>query len=160
MCFQAMRTNGGSCRTRAPPSLRVAQGVPPPDPGAPTPQHSWRINNSHTFSQQLLKPLGRACPQTRATPWRDTGTRPLGGPRTALGCDRSPLQSPFRVFSLPPDLKIAGNSIFILLSKNFFLSYRAPLPNSHRSRGVAVPSSPTFWVEAEAEKQHRLWSCS
>lgn len=98
MCFQPMRTNDSSCRTRAPPSLCVAQGVPPPDPGAPTPQHSWRINISHTFSQQLLKPLGRPCPQTRATHSRDTGTRPLGAPETALGCDQTPLQSPFRVF--------------------------------------------------------------
>lgn len=60
-------------------SLRlVAQGVPPPDPGAPTPQHSWRINISHTFFQQLLKPFGHAWHQTRTprctgrwdpTPW-------------------------------------------------------------------------------------------
>lgn len=58
----------------------------------------------------------------------------------------------FSVFSLPPDLKIAGNSIFILLSKNFFLSYRAPLPNFRTSRGVPALSSPVFWVAAEMEK--------
>lgn len=58
----------------------------------------------------------------------------------------------YSVFSSPPDFKIAGNSIFILLSKNFFLSYRAPLPNFRTSRGVPAPSSPVFWAAAKMEK--------
>lgn len=165
-CFQPMHTNYGSSRTRAPPSLSlslwlVAQGVPPPDPCAPTPQHSWRINISHTFFQQLLKPFGHACPPQTRTP-RCTGLwDPTPWcPQTAPTCSQLALQSPFQFFSLPPDLKIAGNSIFILLSKNFFLSYRAPLPNSRTSRGVPAPSSPAFWVAAEMEKQCRPWSSS
>lgn len=57
------------------------------------------VSTFHThFPQQLLKAFGRPCPQTRARPSRDTGTRPLGAPETALGCDQSPLQSPFRGF--------------------------------------------------------------
>lgn len=160
MCFQPMRTNDSCCRTRAPPSPRVAQGVPPPDPGAPTPQHSWRINISHTFSPTTIKSFRASVPsdprntltghrdKTPRCPWNGPGLRPV------------PPAKPFSGFSLPPDLKIAGNSIFILLSKNFFLSYRAPLPNSHTSRGVPVPSSPAFWVAAEVEKPYRLWSCS
>lgn len=130
----------------------VAQGVPPPDPGAPTPQHSWRINISHTFFQQLLQPFGHAWHQTR-TPrctggWDPTPWCPKNGPYLQPA---RPAKS-FSVFSLPPDLKIAGNSIFILLSKNFFLSYRAPLPNFRTSRGVPALSSPAFWVRAEMEK--------
>lgn len=58
----------------------------------------------------------------------------------------------YSVFSSPPDLKIAGNSIFILLSTNFFLSYRAPLPNFRTSRGVPAPSSPVFGAAAKMEK--------
>lgn len=154
MCFRAMRTNDGSCRTRAPPSLRVAQGVPPPDPGAPTPQHSWRINISHTFSPTTIKTF-RTCvpsdPRNTLPGHRDETPRcPQNGP----GLPPVPPALPFSGFSLPPDLKIAGNSIFMLLSKNFFLSYRAPLPNSHTSRGVPVPSSPAFWVAAGVEKQY------
>lgn len=68
-------------------------------------------------------------------------------------CSRLALQSPSSVCAPPPDLKIAGNSIFILLSKNFFLSYTAPLPNFRTSRGVPAPSSPAFWAAAEVEKQ-------
>lgn len=149
-----MHTNYGSCRTRAPPSL----------------SGSWRresllrilallhhnthdVSTFHThFSQQLLKPFGHAWHQTR-TP-RCTGLRDPTPwcPQTAPNCTQLALQSPFQFFSLPPDLKIAGNSIFILLSKNFFLSYRAPLPNFRTSRGVPALSSPAFWVAAEMEK--------
>lgn len=62
---------------------------------------------------------------------------------------------PFSLFLCHLILKIAGNSIFILLSKNFFLSYRAPLPNSRTSRGAPALSSPAFWVAAETEKHCR-----
>lgn len=63
-------------------------------------------------------------------------------------CSQLIVQKCFAIFSLPPDLKIAGNSIFILLSKNFFLTYRAPLPNFRTSRGVPALSSPALWVAA------------
>ena len=95
-------------------------------------------------------------PRNTLTGHRDKTPRcPWNGPGLRL----VPPAKPFSGLSLPPDLKIAGNSIFILLSKNFFLRYRAPLPNSHTSRGVPVPSSPAFWVAAGVEKQYRLWSC-
>lgn len=86
---------------------------------------------------------------------QDSGTRPLGARERPRLAASSPCEVLFSFFSLPPDLEIAGNSIFILLSKNFFLSYRAPLPNSRTSRGVPAPSSPAFWVAAEMEKQCR-----
>lgn len=77
-------------------------------------------------------------------------------PQNALNLQPARPAKCFSVFSLPPDLKIAGNSIFILLSKNFFLSYRAPLPNFRTSRGVPALSSPAFWVAAKVEKQCRV----
>lgn len=80
-----------------------------------------------------------------ADPWVATG-----GPDLQAS---SPCRALFTFFSLPPDLKIAGNSIFILLSKNFFLSYTAPLPNSRTSRGAPAPSSRAFWVAAVMGKQ-------
>lgn len=84
---------------------------------------------------------------------RDSGSRPLGGHRRPRLAASSPCRALFTFFSLPPDLKIAGNSIFILLSKNFFLSYTAPLPNSRTSRGAPAPSSRAFWVAAVMGKQ-------
>lgn len=83
------------------------------------------------------------------------GARPLGA--TPLNHDHHQLARPAKVlcsffFPLPPDLKIAGNSIFILLSKNFFLSYRAPLPNFRTSRGAPARSSPAFWAAARTGK--------
>lgn len=83
------------------------------------------------------------------------GARPLGA--TPLNHDHHQLARPAKVlcsffFPLPPDLKIAGNSISILLSKNFFLSYRAPLPNFRTSRGAPARSSPAFWAAARTGK--------
>lgn len=142
--------------------LSLACGAGSPSSG------SWRSYTTtlmtyqhftHIF-QQLLKPFGHACPpKWHTTAHRTLGPDPLVATNGPNLLPARPAKS-FSLFSLPPDLKIAGNSIFILLSKNFFLSYRAPLPNSRRSRGVPAPSSPTFWAGAEMEKQCRLWSSS
>lgn len=142
-----------SCRTRAPPSL----------PGlwcresllrilAPLHHNTHDVSTIHThffLPQQLLKPFGHACHQTCTT----RCTR-APGPDPWVPPARHPAHpaKPLAVFSLPPDLKIAGNSIFILLCKNFFLSYTAPLPNFRTSRGVPAPSSPASWAAARMEK--------
>ena len=57
---------------------------------------------------------------------------------------------PFECVS--PDLKIAGNSIFILLSTNFSSVIETRLPNFRMSQGVPVLSSPAFWGAAGVGK--------
>lgn len=106
---------------------------------------------THTFSppEQLYKPFGRLCnTPKKSTVHRAVGSRPLGGHQRPQTCTQLALRSPLHFFPLPPDLKIAGNSIFILLSKNFFLGNTAPLPNSRTSRGAPAPSSRSFWAAA------------
>ena len=117
------------------------------------------VSTFHThFLPTTIKNLSAHAWQQTRTP-RCTGERreldpsvpPPLKPRPPPTC--SPCKSPVQFFfSSPPDLKIAGNSIFILLSKNFFLSYRAPLPNFRTSRGAPARSSPAFWAAAKTGK--------
>lgn len=152
-----MHTNYGSCRTRAPPSLsglwrresllRIL---------ALLHHNTHDVSTFHTHFPTTITTF-RTC---MAPKWHTTvfeGLEPDSlMPQNALSASPARPTKCFSGFSLPPDLKIAGNSIFILLSKNFFLSYRAPLPNFRTSRGVPAPSSPVLWAAAEAEKQCRV----
>lgn len=142
--------------------LSVARGAGSPSSG------SWR---PYTTTLMTYQHFTHIFPTTIKTFWTCMPPNLQTTVHRTLGPDHlvptnGPNLQPARpgksitVSSLPPDLKIAGNSIFILLSKNFFFSYRAPLPNSHMSRGVPALSSPAFWVAAEMEKQCRLWSSS
>lgn len=130
---------------------------------------SWRMvsllrilallhHNTHDVSafHTHFPPLGdyqnlsdvNATPPKRSTVLRAVCSRPLGARRRQQTCSQLALRSPLHFSLCQLILKIAGNSIFILLSKNFFLSNTAPLPNCRTSRGVPAPSSRSFWVAA------------
>lgn len=134
--------------------LSLACGAGSPSSG------SWRSYTTtlmtyqhftHIFPTTITTFCTCMAPNSHTTVHRRLGPEPLVphiGPNLQPA---SPAKS-FTAFSLPPDLKIAGNSIFILLSKNFSLSYRAPLPNFCTSRGAPALSSPALWVAAKMEK--------
>lgn len=113
---------------------------------------TYDVSTFHTFSQQLLKPSEWACKQTRTPKCTQDQPSAPSAPKRPRPAASLTSKSPFPHLPSPPDLKIAGNSIFILLSKNFFLSYTAPLPNFRRSQGVPAPSSPLFWAATKVEK--------
>lgn len=112
------------CRTRAPPSL----------PGL------WRRESLLLILALLYTTHSTRDVSTFRTLFSDNysdlldlrGTKPAHQPAHGVGtrlgqcCKTTPNQEPARpgtalgFFLWPPDLKIAGNSIFIFLSKNFF----------------------------------------
>lgn len=134
--------------------LSLACGAGSPSSG------SWRSYTTtlmtyqhftHIFPTTIKTFWTCMAPNSHTTVHRTLGPDPLV-PHNGPNLQPARPAKCFSVFSLPPDLKIAGNSIFILLSKNFFLSYRAPLPNFRTSRGAPALSSPVFWVAAEMGK--------